>query len=140
MKKFYIKERYKVSEDDWLPYQPEHFTSVTLIHHKEKHASVREVIAVATKMHRGSVEVDDDSRDVSSIQSTEQSILSDVYFMECQSTKDITEIFAPLQTSNTDCMVPDNILIEGAPGIGKTILSKEIAFQWAKIGIFDILT
>ena len=28
-------------------------------------------------------------------------------------------------------MVPRIILIEGSPGIGKTILSKEVAFQWA---------
>ena len=27
---------------------------------------------------------------------------------------------------------PATIVIEGAPGIGKTALSKEIAFQWAK--------
>ena len=59
MQKFYIKERYKISEDDWPPYQPEHFTSVALIHHKEKHTTVREVIAVATKIHKGSVKVDE---------------------------------------------------------------------------------
>ena len=26
---------------------------------------------------------------------------------------------------------PRSVLIEGAPGIGKTILSKEIAYKWA---------
>ena len=26
---------------------------------------------------------------------------------------------------------PKRILIEGAPGIGKTVLAKEIAYQWA---------
>ena len=41
---------------------------------------------------------------------------------------DIKEIFAP----GGDGHEPRSILIEGAPGIGKTILSKEIAFQWAK--------
>ena len=41
--------------------------------------------------------------------------------------KDIKEIFAP----GEDGCEPHNILIEGAPGIGKTFLSKEIAFQWA---------
>ena len=71
---------------------------------------------------------------VNPAQNTEQSmnmVLSDEYFMGCQSTKDITEIFAPLQKTNTHSVSPDFVLIEGAPGIGKTILSKEIAFQWA---------
>ena len=44
---FYIQERYKCSEDDWPSYQPEHFTSVALIHHREKHATTREIIAIA---------------------------------------------------------------------------------------------
>ena len=43
--------------------------------------------------------------------------------------KDITEIFTSLD--NSDDKSPSTIIIEGAPGIGKTILSKEIAFRWA---------
>lgn len=61
MQQYYIKERYKISGDDWPPYQPDHFTSVALIHHKDKHRTVREVIAVAKNMHIGSVKVDDTS-------------------------------------------------------------------------------
>ena len=111
MQQYYIKERYKISEDDWPPYQPDHFTGVALIHHKNQHRTVREVIEFAKKMHSGSVKVDDTA---------------------CQCTKDITEIFTPAQNSDTHfTAAPHFILIEGAPGIGKTILSKEIAFQWA---------
>ena len=47
--------------------------------------------------------------------------------MQVEASKDIKEIFA----SSKDGGEPHNILIEGAPGIGKTFLSKEIAFQWA---------
>ena len=39
--------------------------------------------------------------------------------------KDISELFPTASTSSYF------ILIEGAPGIGKTVLSKEIAYQWA---------
>ena len=40
--------------------------------------------------------------------------------------KDISELFPTASTSSYF------ILIEGAPGIGKTVLSKEIAYQWAE--------
>ena len=132
MQQYYIEERYKVSGDDWPPYQPDHFTSVALIHHKDKHRTVREVIAVAQKMHRGSVKVDNTS--TNSLQNSEQvmgMLLSDVYILGCHSTKDISEIFTPIQNSNGYSVTPNVVLIEGATGIGKTILSKEIAFQWA---------
>ena len=43
-------------------------------------------------------------------------------------TKEIEEILAPLEKSNESAF----ILIEGAPGIGKSVLLKEIAYKWAK--------
>ena len=132
MQRYYIEERYKISEDDWPPYQPDHFTSVALIHHKDKHRTVREVIEVAQKMHRGSVKVDDTS--INSLQKSKRvlgMVLSNEYTLGCPSTKDISEIFIPIQDSNGSSATPNVILIEGATGIGKTILSKEIAFRWA---------
>ena len=42
-------------------------------------------------------------------------------------TKEVAEILAPLMTS-TD---PQFILIEGAPGIGKSLLLKHIAYRWS---------
>ena len=44
-------------------------------------------------------------------------------------TKDIKELFK--SDGATETRPPKRILIEGAPGIGKTILTKEIAYQWA---------
>ena len=41
-------------------------------------------------------------------------------------TKDISEILVTLEAGNSGQL----ILIEGAPGIGKTVLLHEIAYQW----------
>ena len=46
-----------------------------------------------------------------------------------RSIKHISELFTPFEGSTPCSFI---ILIEGAPGIGKTILSKEIALQWAE--------
>ena len=42
-------------------------------------------------------------------------------------TKEVAEILAPLETSDD----PQFILIEGAPGIGKSVLLKHIAYRWS---------
>ena len=49
------------------------------------------------------------------------------FFSQSKTSKDVKEIFAPIK----DGQYPRRILIEGAPGIGKTVLSKEISVQWA---------
>jgi len=43
-------------------------------------------------------------------------------------TKEVAEILAPMETRSD----PQFILIEGAPGIGKSFLLKEIAYRWGK--------
>ena len=42
-------------------------------------------------------------------------------------TKEVAEILAPLETSDD----PQFVLIEGAPGIGKSLLLKHIAYRWS---------
>ena len=102
LKDRHIVTRYKSSQDDWFSV-PEHFTSVALIHQK-KHKTKREIIAFANMHLKGDF--------------TESGKI----------TTDIAEIFKSVECNDN----PYTLLIEGAPGIGKTILSKEIVFQWAK--------
>ena len=102
LKDRHIVSRYKSSQDDWFS-MPEHFTSVALIHQK-KHKTKREIIAFANMHLKG------DFTETGKI------------------TTDIAEIFKSVECNDN----PYTLLIEGAPGIGKTILSKEIVFQWAK--------
>ena len=44
----------------------------------------------------------------------------------------ISDIFKPFKNNDGTTTVPKFILIEGAPGMGKTTLCNEIAYQWAK--------
>ena len=106
----YKQRRFISSEDEWPPEQPKHFTAVVLIHHKNRR-SKRELIAL--------VEAAKTSNIIQANQSTKTSI----------TLKDITEIFLSSSMSSEDD--PCTVLIEGAPGIGKTFLSKHIAYQWA---------
>ena len=47
-------------------------------------------------------------------------------------TSEISDIFRSFENSEGFFVDPRYILIEGAPGMGKTTLCKEIAYQWAK--------
>ena len=93
-----------VDDDTWPPEQPTSFTPLLLIHHQGNRTPAQ-VTAMAKLMHAGD------------IQKT---------FETSKATKDIEEILFPLEKSEEASFV----LIEGAPGIGKTILLKEIAYRW----------
>ena len=106
----YVKGRFYYSPNEWPPYHPKHYTTLVLIHHKGRHVNT-EVISVAeTLATKGNLSK---RRWPSNVNIGYHS-------------KNISELF------------PNNLessyflLIEGAPGIGKTVLSKEIAYQWAE--------
>ena len=111
----YRHTRFTSEEEEGALNQPKHFTSLALIHYRSGHTE-REVIAF-TKVFQNT-HIDD--------------IMSQSYDT-ITATKDIKKIFAP----GEDGLEPYNILIEGAPGIGKTVLCKEIALQWANEKLLD---
>ena len=108
----YISSRFLTSVDEWPPYQPKHYTTLAFIHNKDRctdavRFAVTQELVVAGKINL--------------------SELHKYSHVNANITKNISDIFLISDGSSIDL----HILIEGAPGIGKTILAKEIAYQWA---------
>ena len=121
LKSHYIQTRFTSKGGEWPPDQPKHFTSLTLIHHKDGRTQ-DEIIAIAEATRSG---------DIDAIMSStcEQNSFKklNMLFSQSKTSKDIKEIFAASEEGKE----PRSILIEGPPGIGKTVMSKEISVQWA---------
>ena len=122
LKSRYVRTRFTSEGEEWPPDQPKHFTCLSLIHHKDGRTQ-REVIAMAEATRSGNVDA------ILSSTYEQKDFLreSSMFFSQSKTSKDIKEIFA----SSEHDQEPHSILIEGAPGIGKTVLSKEISGQWA---------
>ena len=128
LRKYYcnINSRFGVTEDDWPPYHSKHYTTLAFVHHKKYENDKKyEKDTGDTK--------DKDHTDVVVISVTEELARkgdiskSPHVNSSTKATKSISDIFTFVTSTSKSKMV----LIEGAPGIGKTVLSKEIAFQWA---------
>ena len=104
----YKVERQKRYEVEWPPHQPSTIVNLALIHHKRKRTQ-QELLEISRRCKEGASCVD------------ELTSYSNV-------TTDIKDLFKPDAKSDKP---PRFILIEGAPGIGKTVLAKEIAYLWA---------
>ena len=92
----------------WQLLYPEHFINVLLIHHvnRRKEEDIKEVASI---MRDGSIWL---------------------YHKKLKTSK-ISDMFKPFSGKDGSTIEPKLILIDGAPGMGKTTLCKEIAFQWA---------
>ena len=117
----YKETRYKPVGAEWPPNQPKVIVSVALVHYKGKRTN-KELLQIASRHKEGAPAID---KLVSNYQgpSAKRPRLD-----HSRITKDITDMFAPDPNTNE---LPTRILIEGAPGIGKTVLAKEIAYCWA---------
>ena len=123
-----------VDDNTWPPGKLTCFTPLLLIHHQDGHCTPQQVTAMAELMYKGDIEK-------VALETAEQSTVKkhkiDAYGYEkfnkkfdtsrSSATKEIEEILAPLEKSNKSAF----ILIEGAPGIGKSILLNEISYRWA---------
>ena len=130
VKAVYKVTRFSVAKDTWPPEQPKEYTPLVLLHHEEEQ-SMKNVTTITKALHRGAIS------EVVTATSSEPiakrpRLHSDNKLGEAlkasKATTDISEILAPLEVSDK----VQTILIEGAPGIGKTILLKHIAYNWAE--------
>ena len=133
IKAVYKARRFSVAKDTWPPEQPKEFTPLVLLHH-EHEQSMEHVTAITKALNTGAIS------DVISATSGEPlAIQPSLHHHDklgealkaSKTTTDVSQILAPLEINDK----PQTILIEGAPGIGKTILLKHIAFSWAEQGM-----
>ena len=107
LRKRYTQSRYIPPEDNWLPYHPKHYTPLTIVHHEGRCTE----------------------SEVKNMAEVRNMTLSKMGTDQQNNNKSLSNLFALF---DGETPAPYKFLIEGAPGIGKTILSKEIALQWAK--------
>ena len=112
----YSSSRFSSSVDEWPPHKPKHYTTLAFIHNKGKFTdAVRFFVAQELAV----------AGNINATQLCSHSNLN------ANMTKNISDIFLPVRASGVS-FVDLHILIEGVPGIGKTVLAKEIAYRWAE--------
>ena len=123
-----VETRFMVDDDTWPPEQPTSFTPLLLISHKG-HRTTDEVTTMAELMHGGNIDkVTMVTGEQPAVKHTKVDGHEKFHKMSdtSRATKEIEEILAPLESN----MKSPFILIEGAPGIGKSVLLKDIAYKW----------
>ena len=140
VKSYYIESRFNFQTDKWQLLHPKHFVNVLFIYQTDR-ISENKILDFATIMRPGLALNKDDiiKGDISDTDHTpgllEYFATSSKFNKTCKSktTNEISDIFQPfIKTSDGSNTDPRFILIEGAPGMGKTTLCKEIASRWAK--------
>ena len=110
----YCQERFVIDEETWPPYDLGSFIPLTLVYHHK----MKQVDPMPCLIQTGSSQFESNCYSEShSKKPLHRGIV----------TNELTEILIPLEQAKD----PQFILIEGAPGIGKSVLLKEIAYRWS---------
>ena len=119
-----MQARLTVGEEAWPPELPNTFTPLVLIHYRGQR-NLKQTTAMAEFVGLGHID------DVMTISSNNTASKYHERLREALDastvTKKVSDILASFETSSD----PQFILIEGAPGIGKSLLLKEIAYMWS---------
>ena len=117
----YITGRYFSQEGIWQLLHPKHFGNTLLIHHLEG-CTAKKISNVAA-LREGLADHIDHSPPPDYIESESDSLVR---------SHNITDAFKPFEKRDGTTVTPEVIVISGAPGMGKTTICKEMAYQWAK--------
>ena len=117
LRESYGETRFFPEEDEWPPDQPKAVVNVVIMSHEGKRTQ-QELIEVVKRHKVGTPGVDELTSSTALFNPT------------TKITKNIADIFSADPTCRAS-KPPRRILIEGAPGIGKTVLVKEAAYKWA---------
>ena len=132
----YIDTRYIPEGKEWPPNQPKCYVNLAVIHYQG--SRTQEEVILRTRHHKHVDLVIDNKFSFPNI-TNQQSKISN----RLKVTREIVDLFTTNPHKDvTKCgansgNLPKSILIEGAPGIGKMILLKEIAYRWANGTILD---
>ena len=123
-----VETRFNSDKNTWPPDQVKNFTPLLLVHY-QGHRTPEQVTAMAELMCTGDIsKVASVTGDHSTHPELDSQKKIRKAFDTNIATKEIHEILTPLEKGEKSCF----ILIEGVPGIGKSVLLKEIAYRWGK--------
>ena len=124
----YKQTHLQIGEEAWPPMRPKTFTPLVLIQYKGEH-NLKQSTTMAEIVEQGYIDeiTNDTVPNCKRLRLGSHKALQEV-FDTSSITKEIVKILSPLEKSND----PQFMLIEGAPGIGKSLLLKEIAYLWSE--------
>ena len=128
----HFKSAYKnvqyTTDDVWAPYETKTFIELAFVVHKNPKVKNMTEIKSTAKHQGGGLGNIEKNKDVSSTVPREN---TEIYFSEVTTQRELGMVFS---TSGSDSLstLPKTTLIEGAPGIGKTVVAREIASRWAR--------
>ena len=121
VKQFNMQMHLAIDEDSWPPDQPKDFIPVFVIHHQGQHTLQQETaLQLAGSIQTGRFHSKLFQED---LHQSLREVLDN-----SKTTKQLVDILAPLQENDN----AQFILVEGLPGIGKSLLLQEVAYNWAK--------
>jgi len=122
LKTNYIKGRYYEQEGVWQLLHPKYFDNALLISRLEGRGE-KEISNVAALIREGLASCTGHSPPPGDAETESDSLVR---------SHNIADAFKPFEKRDGTTVTPEVIVISGAPGMGKTTICKEIAYQWAK--------